>query len=123
MDTHPRERGRAHAGPRFIAWTRRAFPDPHGIASFALAGSVLLGYLGLDPTSGPRLFSDFFPLEVLGHVWLLVGPPLAVALACRSFLDDVPSPLALITLPLGALLSVLGIVGTAVGLLHSLHAA
>jgi hypothetical protein len=109
-------------GRRFIAWTRGAFPDPHGIASFALAGRVLLGYLGLDPASGPRLFSDSLPLEVLGHVWLLLGPPFAVILASRSFCDDVPSPLALITLPLGALLSVLGIVGTAVGLLHSLAA-
>ena len=99
------------------------FPDPHGLASFALAASVLLGYLGLDPASGPRLFSDSLPLEVLGHVWLLLGPPFAVLLATRSFLDDVPSPLALVTLPLGGILSILGSVGTAVGLLHSLHAA
>ena len=123
MRTPTGERGGAGPGLRFIAWTRRAFPDPHGLASFALACSVLLGYLGLDPVSGPHLFSDSLPLEVLGHVWLLLGPPFAVLLASRSFLDEVPSPLALVTLPLSAILSILGIVGTAVGLLHSLHAA
>jgi len=123
MRTPTGERDGAGPGLRFIAWTRRAFPDPHGLASFALALSVLLGYLGLDPVSGPRLFSDSLPLEILGHLWLLLGPPFAVLLASRSFLDEVPSPLALVTLPLSAILSILGIVGTAVGLLHSLHAA
>jgi hypothetical protein len=117
MRTLHREREKAGPGRRFIAWTHRAFPDPHGLASFALAASVLLGYLGLDPTSGPRLFSDSLPLEVLGHVWLLLGPPFAVLLASRSFLDEAPSPLVLVTLPLSAILSILGIVGTAVGLL------
>jgi hypothetical protein len=104
----------------FLAWTYRAFPDPHGIASFGLAASVLLGYFGLDPSAGPHLFSDFMPLEVLGHLWLLLGPPVACLLAARSFLEDVPSPLALVTVPLGGFLTLVGFAGAALGLVYAL---
>jgi hypothetical protein len=123
MRTGSREDGTESPARRFLDWTHTVFPDPHGLASFALAGSVLLGYLGLDSSAGPRLFSDSLALEVLGHVWLLLGPLLAVLLAFRSFLEGMPSPLALVTLPLSAFLTILGLVGTAVGLLSLLHAA
>lgn len=106
-----------------LAWSHRAFPDPHGIASFGLAASVLLGYFGLDASAGPYLFSDFMPLEVLGHLWLLLGPPAACLLAARSLLEEVPSPLALVTVPLGGFLTLVGFAGAALGLVYALSGA
>lgn len=105
-----------------LAWSYRAFPDPHGLASFGLVASVLLGYVGLRPAEG-HLFSEHVPLEVLGHVWLLLGAPAGLLLAARSFLEDSPSPFALLTVPLGALLTMLGFLGALLGLVHAVSAA
>ena len=95
--------------------SRAIFPDPHGLVSFGLAASVLLGYLGLD-ASASHLFSENLVIEVLGHAWLLLGPPAAVILAVRTLLFERTSPVPLATLPLAGFLTILGFAGAALGL-------
>jgi len=90
--------------------------DPQGLLGFAIAGGVLVSYMTLDPGRGNYLFSQSLPLEVLGHVWLLLGQPLAVALGIRHFLAGGTGFLPFLTVPLGGFLTLAGFGGVLLGL-------
>jgi hypothetical protein len=100
-------------------WTRLLgfLDDPHGILGFAVVGGVLVSYLTLDPSRGGYLFSPSLPLEVLGHLWLLLGPPFGVALAVRHYRAGGTGLLPLVTVPLGGFLTLAGFGGVLLGLL------
>lgn len=109
----------AEAPPRLRGmWSRLlgSRDDPHGILGFAIVGGVLISYMTLDPGRGNHLFSQSLPLEVLGHLWLLLGPPLGVALAVRHFLTGGTGILPLVTVPLGGFLTLAGFGGVLLGL-------
>jgi hypothetical protein len=94
--------------------------DPHGILGFAIAAGVLVSYLTRDPGRGTFLFSESLPLEVLGHLWLLLGPPLALATAVRHYLAGGKGLLPLVTVPLGGLLTLAGLGGVILALVLAL---
>lgn len=87
---------------------RELVPDPYGVVGFALAAGVLVSHLALAClASGPRqfLWSENIALEVLGHAWFILGPPLSVYLGLRNLLFCRNSLLPLLSVPLGAFLS------------------
>jgi hypothetical protein len=99
-------------------WGRREIiPDPRGWLGLSLAGGVLLCHLCLPGPSAGFLFSEKAFLEILGHVWLLLGPPLALYLGVRHVLLRGDSLVPLLTVPLAFLLTALTAVGVTLALL------
>ncbi len=91
---------------------REVIPDPRGIVGFALVAGVLFSHLALA-SSGPRtcLWSESLPVEVLGHLWLILGPPLGVYLGIRNLVVCRDSLLPFFSVPLGLFLSAVTCVG------------
>jgi len=86
-------------------WRRELVPDPHGIVGFALVAGVLFSHLTLPAAGRSYLWSESFPFEVLGHLWLILGPPLGVYLGTRHLIVKRDSLLPLLSVPLGLLLT------------------
>src|SRR5688572_21701719 len=64
-------------------WYREIIPDPRGLVSLALALGLLLSHLSLTPGPATFLWSQNPFLEVLGHIWFILGPPLSLFLGLR----------------------------------------
>jgi hypothetical protein len=98
---------------------RELIPDPRGIVGFALAAGVLFSHLALASTmvveTRRYLWSENTLLEVLGHAWFILGPPLSVYLGVRNLLVAGDSVLPLLSVPLGLFLSLTTLVGLALG--------
>jgi hypothetical protein len=107
--------------PRPRRWGRLLglLDDPHGLLAFSLVAGVLVSYMTIDPGRGPYLFSESLVLEVLGHVWLLFGPPLGVAISVRHFIHGGTGLLPLVTVPLGGFLTLAGLGGVILGLVFT----
>lgn len=88
-------------------WQREILPDPHGIVGFALAAGVLFFHLTLPTAGRSYLWSENLPLEIVAHIWLIASPPVSVYLGLRNLLVEGVSPLPLISVPLGVLLSLI----------------
>ncbi|MBI4602775.1 MAG: hypothetical protein HY721_12530 [Planctomycetes bacterium] len=98
---------------------REVIPDPRGVVGLTLILGVVASHLAL--ASGPRayLWSPWLPLEIAGHAWLLLGPPVSVYLGLRSLLVTRDSALPFVSVPLAAFVTVLTGVGVGVGLVQS----
>lgn len=81
-------------------------PDPRGIVGLLLIVGVVASHLGI--ACGPRthLFSADPLLELLGHIWLLLGPPVSLYLGLRSLVVAQDSLLPFVSLPLASLVTV-----------------
>lgn len=102
----------SRASSFFEWWGRRELiPDPRGWLGLSLVGGVLLCHLCLPGPSAGFLFSENAFVEVLGHIWLLLGPPVAFYLGVRHLLLRGDSFLPLLTVPLAFLLTALTAVG------------
>ena len=93
---------------------REVIPDPRGVVGFALVAGVHFSHLALA-SSGPRpcLWSESLPLEVLGHLWFILGPPLGVYLGIRNLVVCRDSLLPFFSVPLGLFLSAVTCLGLA----------
>lgn len=95
---------------------REIVPDPAGLSGFLLVGALLVSHLLLPAAPRGYLFSGRVVLEILGHVWLLLGPPLALYLGLRHLVVRGDSLLPLLTVPFALLLVVVTGVGVTLGL-------
>jgi len=92
-------------------------PDPDGWVGFVVASGIVLSYLALPAGEAGYLFSCNPFLEVLGHAWLLLGPPVALYLGVRHLLVRGDSLLPLLTVPLALFLTMITGLGVLLGVL------
>ena len=89
-------------------WRLELIPDPRGFVGFAMVMGVLCSHLALPALSWRLyLWSENPTWEVLGHIWLLLGPPLGVYLGLRNLIVARDSVLPLVSVPVGSVLSLL----------------
>jgi len=81
-------------------------PDPGGLVGLAVILGVVASHLAIAAGPQTHLFSDWLPLEILGHAWLLVGPPLSLYLGLRSLVVSRDSLVPYLSLPLATLVTV-----------------
>jgi hypothetical protein len=98
-------------------WSREVLPDRHGLLGFALVAGAFISHALVSPRDG-FLFSSHVALELAGHLWLLLAPPVGAYLGARRLVrPGPPGPLPYVAVVLGGFLTLLTAVGVGTALL------
>lgn len=93
--------------PSFLKLLAAKAPsDPCGVLGLSIVAGVFLAYFFVDPEGAERLWSKNPVLETAVHLLLILGPPLGIYLGTRRLAADGQSACALLSVVLGAFLTI-----------------
>lgn len=105
---------------RRLFWDPELVPDPRGVLGLSIAMGVLTSHLAVGSAATGHLWSESLLLEIAGHLWFLLGPPLSLFLGLRHLFKHGDSLLPLVSVPLAGFLTLVTMFAVLLGAMGSL---